>query len=423
MAGHYIEVSAVPRLPPPADASRLLAEADRCVKCGLCLPHCPTFRLAAIESESPRGRIALIQGLLQGGLARSEGLERHLDHCLGCRACEAACPSGVRYGELIDGARAHLSRPRSLARRAVLGVLSRSWLVGPLVRAARGVRLRRLAGVLPDPLGRWLRLLPAAAEPLVEAATADPAPTPTRRVGLFLGCVARDLEPGVHRAVRRLLPRLGYAAVAPPSQGCCGAMHLHAGLLTGAAQRAAVNARAFADERVDAIVSTATGCGAVLRDYGRHPALPTALPAPVVDLVAFLAGIDWPSDVTLRALPRRVVVHLPCSARQAGVSAADVERLLSRIPEVRLSAIDPGVGCCGAAGTYLLHHPATAEALRATTLDAIRAAGAEMVVTLNIGCAMHLRAGLAEAGLDVPVLHPVELLDAQCREPGDGATA
>ncbi len=408
MAGHYIEVSAVPHLPPPADASRLLAEADRCVKCGLCLPHCPTFRLAAVEPEE---------------LARSDGLERHLDHCLGCRACEAACPSGVRYGELIDGVRAHLSRPRSPARRAVLAVLSRAWLVGWLVRAARGLGLRRLAGSLPDPIGRWLRLLPAAAEAPGGAATADPVPTPAGRVGLFLGCVARDLEPGIHRAARRLLLRLGYAVVEPQDQGCCGAMHLHAGLLAGAAQRARVNARAYAGGRVDAIVSTATGCGAVLRDYGQHPALPTALPAPVMDIVAFLAGIDWPSDVTLRALPRRVAVHLPCSARQAGVSVSDVERLLSRIPAVRLAAIDPGVGCCGAAGAYLLHHPATAEALRATTLEAIRAVGAEMVVTLNIGCALHLRAGLAEAGLDVPVLHPVELLDAQCTEPGDGATA
>jgi glycolate oxidase iron-sulfur subunit len=412
-------VSSSPRPSSSADPARLLVEADRCVKCGLCLPHCPTFRLAAVESESPRGRIALIQGLLEGGLPRSEGLEHHLDRCLGCRACEAACPSGVRYGELIDMARAHLSRPRSPWRRALLALLSRPRAVGPLVRAARALGLRRLAGIAPVPLRHWLELLPDAQPPLPTAP--QTAAASAGRVGLFLGCVARDLEPGVARAASSLLTRLGYEVVEPPGQGCCGAMHLHAGLLAEAAQRAAANVQAFAGGRIDAIVSTATGCGAVLRDYGRHPALPAALPTAAVDLVGFLAGIDWPAALPLRPLPRRVAMHLPCSARQAGVGLADVERLLSRIPKVRLSAIDPAVGCCGAAGAYVLYHTATADALRSATLDAILGADAEIVVSLNVGCAMHLRAGLAEAGVDIPVLHPVELLEAQCGEPGSAA--
>jgi glycolate oxidase iron-sulfur subunit len=305
----------------------------------------------------------------------------------------------------------------------VLAVLSRPRLVGPLVRAARRLRLRRLADVLPVGLGRWLRLLPPSGAASAERPTADSFPPTAGRVGLFLGCVAPDLEPGVHRAARRLLRRLGYEVVEPADQGCCGAMHLHAGLAEAAAQRAARNAGAFAAGHLDAVVSTATGCGAVLREYGSHPALPDALPAPAVDLVAFLAGVDWPADLALRPSRRRVAIHLPCSARQAGVTAADVERLLSRVPGIELTAIDPGIGCCGAAGTYLLHHAATADALRAATLDAIRRSGADLVVTLNVGCALHLRAGLADAGLDVPVLHPLELLDAQCREPGDGATA
>lgn len=391
------------------------------MKCGLCLPHCPTFRLSAMEPESPRGRIALIQGFLQGGLPHSEGLERHLDQCLGCRACEAACPSGVRYGELIDGARAHLSRPRSAARRALVALLSRPRLIGPLVRAARRLGLRRLAGLAPGRLRRLLELLPRPDFCAPAAALATPPPPTAGRVGLFLGCVARELEPGVHRAASRLLGRLGYEVVEPPGQGCCGAMHLHAGLVAEAAELAAVNARAFAVGDLDAIISTATGCGAVLREYGSNPALPFPLPVPAVDLVAFLAAADWPAAVALRPLPRHVALHLPCSARHAGVAVGDVERLLARIPGIRLTAIDPGVGCCGAAGTYLIHHPAAAEALRAATLEAVRAAGAEMVVTLNVGCATHLRAGLAAAGLGIPVLHPVELLEAQCGEHRGGA--
>jgi glycolate oxidase iron-sulfur subunit len=416
-------------------AHRLLEEADRCVKCGLCLAACPTYRLAALEGESPRGRIALIQGLLQGGLSRAPALERHLDSCLGCRACEAACPSGVRYGALIDGARTRLRRPRGIGRRALLALASRPSWFGSASALARGLGLRRLAGWLPDPVGRWLGLVAPAPGPTPASLARDPGGLARGRVGLFLGCVAREADAAVHRSAARLLAALGYAVICPDGQGCCGAMHLHAGLPERARHLAQINRRAFAGLGLEAVVVSGTGCGAVLREQDRGLAAlrgdvklghgvdaarlsvpsgqverrPAADVPRAVDVLIFLAGADW-SGMRPRPQSARVAVHLPCSARDAGLAVGDVLGLLARIPGVDAIALDPGLGCCGAAGTYLLHHAATADALREGLLDAVAATGAEVLVTANTGCAMHLRAGLAARGLPVRVAHPVELL-------------
>jgi len=381
--------------------SRLLEEADRCVKCGLCLPACPTYRLTAVEAESPRGRIALVQGLLQGGLAASAVLEAHLDSCLGCRACERACPSGVRYGALIDASRGRLRTPRRLSRRLLLALTSRPRWFGAATAVGRGLGLRRLGRHLPGAAGRWLRLVPPTSAPAPHMLS-RPATGPSRgRVGLFLGCVAREADAAVHRATARLLAALGYAVVCPDDQVCCGAMHRHAGLAGPAERLARQNRAVFAGAGLDALLFSATGCGAVLREEAGSP--------PAQDLLAFLATADW-TGLTPRTVELRVAVHLPCSARDAGLATDHIAGLLARIPGTRLQTLDPGLGCCGAAGTYLLHHPATADALRGTTLDAIAASGVDVLVTANTGCAMHLRAGLAERGLAVRVAHPVELL-------------
>ena len=395
--------------------ARLLEEADRCVKCGLCLPACPTYRLAAQEAESPRGRIALIQGLLQGGLMRATTLERHLDSCLGCRACEAACPSGVRYGVLIDGARTRLRRPRAIGRRALLALASRPRLFAAASALARGLGLRRLAAWVPGPPGRWLGLVPPAAGPDPQSIARRPAGAPRGRVGLFLGCVAREADGAVHEATARVLAALGYEVVCPEDQGCCGAMHLHAGLAEEAGRLAQANRKAFYGLGLEAILVSATGCGAVLREGAPAREREAAAPA-AVDLLAFLARADW-SGLAAHPFPARVAVHVPCSARDAGLGVGDVVTLLGRIPGVEPVPLDPAIGCCGAAGTYLLHHAGTADALREDVLDAISASGAEVVVTANTGCAMHLRAGLAARGTAVRVAHPVELLAEAFVEP------
>jgi glycolate oxidase iron-sulfur subunit len=207
----------------------------------------------------------------------------------------------------------------------------------------------------------------------------------------------------VHAAASRLLAALGYAVVVPDDQACCGAMHLHAGLAEEAGQLAEASGKAFSGLGLEAILVSATGCGAVLRGKGG------ALGAPAGDVLSFLARADWDA-LTARPLPARVAVHIPCSARDAGLAVGDVLGLLGRIPGMETIPLDPGLGCCGAAGTYLLHHATTADALREGVLDAIAASGAGMVVTANTGCAMHLRAGLVARGLAVRVAHPVELL-------------
>lgn len=421
---HYIGCSPSESRPrrPVEDPRRLLEEADRCVKCGLCLPVCPTYRLAALEAESPRGRVALIQGLLQGNLAGGPSLERHLDSCLGCRACEAACPSGVRYGTLIDGARAHLRRPRSPGRRILLALASRPRWFGGATALARRLGLHRLAGRVPGPPGRWLGFVPPAPGPAPRSLAATPTGAERGRVGLFLGCVAREADAEVHRAASRVLGALGYRVICPDGQGCCGAMHRHAGLPDRAAQLAAANRRAFGGQGLATILVSATGCGAVLRELAGGPqggapvdgtggqgVRPADAPPAYADLLAFLARADW-SGLEPRPTAVRVAVHLPCSARDAGLSLRDVLGLLARIPGLEAAPLDPALGCCGAAGTYLLHHPATADRLREGLLDAVAASGADILVTANTGCAMHLRAGLAARGLPIRVAHPVELL-------------
>jgi glycolate oxidase iron-sulfur subunit len=232
---------------------------------------------------------------------------------------------------------------------------------------------------------------------------------PTRgRVGLFLGCVARTADASAHSAARALLRTLGYVVVEPTGQGCCGAMHRHAGELEAAERLASAHARAWADSGVEAVLSTATGCGAALRDHGRWLDGPDRAP-PAIDLLRFLADADW-SAQSPRPMPVRTAVHLPCSARDAGLDASAVLGLLRRVPGVEPILLDPGLGCCGAAGTYLLHHAQNADALRTRTLDAIAKTGASLVLTANTGCAMHLRAGLAGCVPPVRVMHPVELL-------------
>lgn len=414
-----------PAAPRPA---ALLALADQCVKCGYCLPHCPTFRAAGDEAESPRGRIALIQGWLAGALAADAGggpgarTAAHLAHCLECLACEPVCPSLVQFGTLMDGARAVqmarrprwqrawwrlrlalLTQPRWLPLLAAAAALYRRLGLAALVRRwerGRWPRLRALDRLIPA-LGWPRRLRATGVRPgsLPEPVPGAPASAaPAAQVRLFRGCIARAAQQPAERAAIAVLERLGWAVAIPPTQGCCGAMHRHNGLPASADALVQENARALAG---GASVGLASACVAELRRHGGID---------VLELCQFLDRADWPAALSLAPLARTIAVHEPCSQRNQLRDSTSVYRLLSRIPTARIIPLADNAFCCGAAGTYLLEQPRRAEALVAAKVAALRAARPDLVVTTNTGCALHLAAAIRAAGLDCPVLHPVQVI-------------
>ena len=401
--------------------------ADRCVKCGLCLPHCPTYQLHRNEADSPRGRIALIEGLLRQELPHDERLRSHLDGCLGCRACESVCPSGVAYGRLLDAAQAELApqRPRQPWRR-LTDVVRR-----PFLRRARVRRLsaRLLSAYQATGMHRWIwRLHLARVVGLGRAAELlAPVGIPLRRttettetsgnksdVTLFTGCFAELFDQQTHAASLRLLRRLGLKVAIAPTQVCCGAIDLHSGNAPAAAELAAANIGAFAAYPATPIITTASGCGLQLAEYGQYAQSHEGaedFAARVHDISDWLATEAVWDATRWQPLAKRVVLHTPCTLRHIWQKAAFPARLLQMIPELELIDLPDAGQCCGAAGTHMLTHPEQADRLLASSLEAIERIQPDILCTSNTGCALHFRAGLRRAGLAIPVMHPVMLLE------------
>jgi glycolate oxidase iron-sulfur subunit len=396
-------------MPPAATPTRFPLElADRCVKCGLCLPHCPTYGVERVEGESPRGRIALMQGLAHGRLDADPALVRHLDRCLGCRACERACPADVPYGELIDAARALLAAQGvrgATTKRAFAALLRRPLLLRLAARLGTLPGVKQLAGMIGGLPARAVSLVPRDARaPRTLRATSRHGPGAS--VQLFTGCVGAALDGATLDDVRRALEAAGWRVESPRRQRCCGALDQHAGRAQPAARLARRNLEAFAGE--DPIVSCASGCSATLMDYARVAGADgAALAQRVVDPAELLA--DAPLE--LRPGPyREVVLHIPCTQRNVTGSGESVRRLLRRLPGITFRELP--AGCCGAAGETFLSQPELADILLEPLLDELRRAPPDALVTSNVGCALHFKAGLARAGLAVPVLHPASLVVA-----------
>lgn len=387
--------------------------------CGLCLPHCPTYRLSADENESPRGRITLLRALAAGALPASDALAAHVSHCLGCRACERVCPSGVRYGQILHAGRALLAARRGRpwrARLALAAVAHRSWLqaVAALLRLYQrsGLQwLMRASGLLAVlGLGQREALLP----PLTRVPRwlgTYPATGPARgRVALFLGCVARQLDAPTLDAGIRLLTRLGYEVCIPEHQECCGALHREAGDHQAAVRLHVLNRRAFAAENIEAVITLASGCTTALIE---PPAGEPPLGVPVRDLLAFLFDAGLPQHAAFRPLNQTVAVHEPCTLRNVLRAEQAVYRLLARIPQLHIVPLPENALCCGGAGGTVLRETELAMQLRAAKLAHLETLKPDMLVSANIGCALHIAAGLRERGLAVPVVHPVVLLEGQ----------
>lgn len=387
---------------PPPDPAFPSELADRCVKCGLCLPHCPTYRLSGLEGESPRGRIALMQGLASGRLEPGDGLVDHIERCLGCRACETACPAGVAYGELLDAGRAMLSRrgagraPTRLRR-----LLSRPVLAGRLASMARATGLRRVGARLGGELGRALSLLPDAARPFRPP---DSLPDGARgEVLVFKGCVGEALDGRTLEDAARLLAAAGWRVRIPPEQGCCGAMDLHGGDPAAAARAAGRNVMAFSG--TSPVATCATGCAATLVEYDRlAPGEGEALATRVRDVAELLVQADLP----LAEGPyRSVALHVPCTQRNVTRTAEATRRLLEKLPGTTVSLLPDG--CCGAAGEMFVARPELSDAILEPLVEAVLSDPPDVVATSNPGCLMHLAAGLSRRGRSIPVLHPVSV--------------
>jgi glycolate oxidase iron-sulfur subunit len=408
-----------------------VADPDRlreCVHCGLCLNACPTYLELGTEMDSPRGRIYLIKGLADGLLTLDREVVRHLDLCLGCRACEPACPSGVRYGSIIEEARAYIERtaPRPWLERmrralilAVFPYRRRLRAVLGLAHVARGLGLWPLvtrfvdaAALIPARAGAptGTRARPTSPDPRALRGFFPAHGQERARVGLLVGCVGEALFSEVNAAAVRVLNRAGVAVVIPAEQGCCGALHLHSGDPAGARELARRNLAAFPPD-LDAVVVTAAGCGAAMKDYAHlldGDAAARRFASRVRDVTELVAELAPHAG---RPLALRATYHDACHLAHAqGVRAAP-RQLLAAIPGLELVELGESDVCCGSAGSYNLSEPEMARRLRERKIDHIAASGANCVVVANPGCALQIRAGLAARGLTVRVAHPVELLD------------
>jgi glycolate oxidase iron-sulfur subunit len=380
------------------------------VHCGFCTATCPTYQLTGDELDGPRGRIYLIKQMLEGAQATAT-TRHHLDRCLTCRACETTCPSGVRYGRLADIGRLEIERrvPREggdrLARALLATVLPRPALFAALLAAGRALR-----PLLPRSLAA--KVLPA------RPAGARPAPRHARRMLLLEGCVQPALVPGINAAAARVLDRLGVSLVAAPTAGCCGAVthHLSHEEAALAAMRRNVDAWwPLVDAGAEAIVITASGCGAMVKDYGHllaQDARYAARAARVSELARDLSEVvaaeldrAGPDRLSATGVEGPVAFHAPCTLQHALRLRGGVEALLVRLGFTLTEVRDAHL-CCGSAGTYSLLQPAMALKLRENKLAALGAGGPARILTANIGCLGHLQSGTERV-----VEHWIEAVD------------
>jgi len=397
-----------------------------CVHCGLCLSSCPTYVATGSELSSPRGRIYLLRGVAEGRIDLAAVVAEEMQLCLGCRACESACPSGVEYGALLELGRAAVAEAgllRGWRRRLERWVLRHvipeprrlHRLIGLLGLAQRVGLDRAVRPLLPESLREAQDLLPRipAAQQRGPLPAFTPAESPRRgRVLFFVGCVMPEIFGDVNRASLRVLARNGFDVVVPADQGCCGALSAHAGDLDYARGLARRNLMAFAPEsgQTDAIVVNSAGCGAALREMEHWlPGEASATSVRVRDICEWLdeQGLRRPSG----SVVARVCYDDPCHLVHAQRVSAAPRRLLAAIDGLELVGhANPGA-CCGAAGTYNLNQPEMSRRVLSAKLDALAAAAPDVIATGNPGCLLQLRAGVRQRGLGARVVHPIELLD------------
>ncbi|HJQ69385.1 MAG TPA: heterodisulfide reductase-related iron-sulfur binding cluster [Blastocatellia bacterium] len=406
-----------------------------CVHCGLCLPACPTYRVLGNENDSPRGRVYLMRGLVEGKLQVGDSFISHIDLCLGCRGCESVCPSSVPYGHLLEAARVEVTKAKA-ARRSVSSLLlgfvlnqvfTRPRLLAVLMRLSRWFRDSGPARLAFDEhifSGRArfaLALLLSSRSPLKGSSDDDSRKPATAkggepRVAVLRGCVMEGLFREANRATERVLMRNGSEVIEAEGQLCCGALHSHAGHIETARELARKNIRAFLESGCDFVIVNSAGCGAAMKEYDKllsddpdFAERARLFSSKVKDISEFLIeqGINAPDG----RVERKVAYDAPCHLIHAQRIAQAPVKVLESVPGIRLVPLRGSESCCGGAGIYNLQHPELSAEILSDKLDSIQSSGADTVATANPGCIMQIGAGLKMRGIAVDVIHPIELLD------------
>lgn len=411
---------------------------DDCVHCGFCLPTCPTYVLWGEEMDSPRGRIHLMAQGLEGE-AMTDEMVRHFDQCLGCLACVTACPSGVQYDKLIEATRQQVDRryERTRADRMFRDLIFRLFpypkrlkvmLAG--LRPYKALGLQKL--VRKGPIGKLLperlRAMEALTPDLPKDTTPVPALTPAkgpirRRVGMLTGCVQRVFFPHVNAATARVLSAEGCEVVAPPTQGCCGALSFHAGREAEGMEFARRTIDTFEKAGVDNVVVNVAGCGSALKDYGyllrddpEYAERAKAFSAKVRDASEFVQELG---PVAPRSpIPMTAAYHDACHLAHGQQIRKQPRDMLRAIPGLELKDIQESEICCGSAGIYNLVEPEPAGQLGERKAQNILKTGARVVISGNPGCLLQIRSSLEKMGEDVMIAHPMQVVDASIRGVG-----
>ncbi len=423
-----------------ATKKQILEDAQRCVMCGMCSTSCPTYELSRDENESPRGRLTLIQFLLSGRIQPSASIEQHLDNCLMCGTCETICPSKVPYGDILNFSRDYLaaqkekphSRGHSLARYARNTGLSLTtqntkikyiaWLVSVYQHSGLQLLLRKTRVLELFGLAKWERLIPVAGKTtknnyLSSTQTVDQQKNkPKKNVSLFTGCLAQIFDQQTLIASKNILRHCGYSVNIPEDQTCCGAIHEHNGDNDTAMQCAQRNIDAFSKHPENPVIFSASGCGASLsgyqKKYSSHSHI-NSFQHSLSDILGFLVAEQAQKNLYFKALDKKVLIHRPCLSRNILNITNQAEELLKHIPKLRLEVVGTNTSCCGSAGSHMISHPEHAAAIREKLLGDIMQAKPDILVSDNLGCVLHIQAGLRLKGLDIEVVHPVVLLDRQ----------